>query len=55
MAFSDEQYFQSIDSNEAVKQSFEQIKQACKTLQEATGCPNEDVDDFLQFIVGKWK
>ncbi len=55
MPFSDEQYYQSIDSNEAVKKSFEQIKQACNALQQATDCPNEDVDDFLQFIVGKWK
>ena len=55
MSFSDEEYSQSIASNEKVKESFNQIKRACQVLQTSTGCPDEDVDDFLQFIVGKWK
>ncbi len=55
MAFSDEQYFQAIAGNETVKKSFSQIKEACQALQVETGCPDEDVDDFLKFIAGKWK
>ena len=55
MPFSDDQYFQAISSSETVKASFDQIKAACQSLQEGTGCPDEDVDDFLEFIVGKWK
>ncbi len=55
MPFSDEQYFQAISSNEVVKGAFEQIKAACQTLKEGTGCPDEDVDDFLEFLVGKWQ
>ncbi len=55
MPFTDEQYFQSIASNETVKETFDLIKEACKALQTGTGCPDEDIDDFLQFMVGKWK
>ncbi len=55
MPFSDDQYFQAISSNELVQESFDRIKGACQALQEGSGCPDEDVDDFLKFIVGKWK
>ncbi len=55
MPFTDEQYFLSIANNETVKESFNQIKRACQELQVNTDCPDEDIDDFLKFIVGKWK
>ncbi len=55
MPFSDKQYFNSIANNDDVKKAYAQITVACQELQEGTGCPDEDIDDFLQFIVGKWK
>tara|TARA_Y100001970_G_C14210987_1_gene846899 strand:+ start:2204 stop:2371 length:168 start_codon:yes stop_codon:yes gene_type:complete len=55
MPFSDEQYLKSIENNENVKRAFIKIKEACQELQNETGCPDEDVDDFLQFLVEKWK
>jgi len=55
MPFSDEQYFESISNSQYVKETFSKIKEACQSLQDETGCPDEDIDDFLQFIVGKWK
>ena len=37
-----------------VKACFEKITDACKQLKTETGCPNEDVDRFLEFAIGKW-
>tara|TARA_B100000212_G_scaffold67865_1_gene47363 strand:- start:140 stop:310 length:171 start_codon:yes stop_codon:yes gene_type:complete len=54
MAFSDEEYFEVIQKNKEVKLAFETIKNVCNKLQKDTGCPEEDIDDFLQFIAGKW-
>ena len=55
MGFSEKQYYQSLDSNENVKQAFIQITDACKKLQSQTGCPDDDIDEFLRFITRKWK
>ena len=54
MAFSDEEYFEVIQKNKEVKFAFEAIKNVCNKLHNETGCPEEDIDDFLQFIAGKW-
>tara|TARA_Y100000589_G_scaffold66567_1_gene58145 strand:- start:119 stop:289 length:171 start_codon:yes stop_codon:yes gene_type:complete len=54
MAFSDEEYFEVIQKNQDVKKAFESIKDICNKLHVETGCPEEDIDNFLQFIAGKW-
>ena len=54
MAFSDEEYFEVIQKNKDVKNAFESIKDICNKLHVDTGCPEEDIDNFLQFIAGKW-
>ena len=54
MPFSDKQMFQAIEANDAVKDCFEKITSACKELKSKTGCPNDDVDRFLEFAIGKW-
>ena len=54
MSFTDKQIFEAIEANEDVKLCFEKISDACKHLKSKTGCPNEDVDRFLQFAIGKW-
>ena len=54
MTFTDKQMFEAIQSNEDVKDCFEKISFACKELKSKTGCPNDDVDRFLEFAIGKW-
>ena len=54
MTFTDEQLFEAIQANRDVKDCFEKIIAACKELKSKTGCPNDDVDRFLEFAVGKW-
>ena len=54
MAFSDNQLFDAIEKNVDVKDCFKKITDACKELQSITGCPDEDVDRFLEFTIGKW-
>ena len=54
MPFTDMQMFQAIEANVAVKDCFEKITDACKELKSKTGCPNDDVDRFLEFAIGKW-
>ena len=54
MAFSDDEYFEVIQKNEDVNNAFESIKDICKKLHNETGCPEEDIDNFLRFIAGKW-
>ena len=46
--------FEAIEANADVKLCFERISLACKELKSKTGCPNDDVDRFLEFVVGKW-
>tara|TARA_Y100001978_G_scaffold151609_1_gene136840 strand:- start:35 stop:205 length:171 start_codon:yes stop_codon:yes gene_type:complete len=55
MSFSDDEYFEVIQKNKSVKEAFNSIKEICNQLQEATSCPEGDIDYFLKFIVGKWK
>ncbi len=54
MSFTDKQMFQAIESNKDVKVCFERITDACKELKSKTGCPNDDIDRFLKFAIGKW-
>ena len=55
MGFTDKQMREAINNNEIVKDSYLKIMLACKELQEGTGCPDEDVDSFLAFLIGKWQ
>ena len=55
MSFTDKQMLEAIDKNEDVKDCFLKITSACKALKSNTGCPDDDVDRFLEFIIGKWK
>ena len=54
MPFTDKQMFDAIEANADVKICFERISFACKELKSKTGCPNDDVDRFLEFAIGKW-
>tara|TARA_B100000700_G_C14763919_1_gene723436 strand:+ start:300 stop:470 length:171 start_codon:yes stop_codon:yes gene_type:complete len=54
MKFTDKQMFEAIEANVDVKNCFDKITNACKELKCKTGCPNDDVDRFLEFAIGKW-
>ena len=54
MTFTDKQMFEAIHSDGNVKDCFDKITNACKDLKIKTDCPNEDIDRFLEFIIGKW-
>ena len=54
MPFTDKQMFEAIEANENVKDCFKKISDVCKELKYKTGCPNDDVDRFLEFAIGKW-
>ncbi len=54
MAFTDKEMFEAIEKNVDVKDCFNKISEACKELKTSTGCPDDDVDRFLEFIIGKW-
>tara|TARA_Y100001978_G_scaffold194940_1_gene202595 strand:+ start:2743 stop:2913 length:171 start_codon:yes stop_codon:yes gene_type:complete len=54
MTFSDADYFEVIQNNKDVKFAFESIKDICNKLHTETGCPEEDIDNFLHFIANKW-
>ncbi len=54
MAFTDKQMYEAIEQNDDVQNCFNKIKDACKELKNKTGCPDDDVDRFLEFTIGKW-
>jgi len=54
MSFTDRQLFEAIEKNADVKDCFCKITEACKELKVKTGCPDDDVDRFLEFTIGKW-
>jgi len=54
MTFTDRQMFEAIEANVDVKDCFKKICDVCKDLKSKTGCPNDDVDRFLEFVIGKW-
>tara|TARA_Y100001968_G_scaffold331726_1_gene387407 strand:- start:1435 stop:1602 length:168 start_codon:yes stop_codon:yes gene_type:complete len=55
MSFSDDQMLEAISKEGVVKESVDQIKVACKLLQDKTGCPDTDIDELLTFLIGRWK
>ena len=55
MSFTDDEYFEVIQKNTQVKEAFNSIKEICNSLHVITDCPEDDIDYFLKFIVGKWK
>ena len=55
MAFTDSQIFQAIEKNEDVKYCFNKITEACNELKSKTDCPDDDVDRFLEYTIGKWQ
>ena len=54
MGFTNEQMIKAISQEGIVKESANKIKEACKNLQDKTNCPDEDIDDLLNFLVGRW-
>ncbi len=54
MPFTDQEYFEVINTNDNVKEAFENIKQICIDLQKKTDCPEEDLENFLKFMSRKW-
>ena len=54
MSFTDQEYFEVIEKNESVKEAYENIKQICINLQKQTNCPEEDLENFLEFISRQW-
>ena len=54
MTFTDQEYFEVIAKNKAVKSAFENIKQICLDLKKDTDCPEEDIENFLKFISRQW-
>ena len=54
MSFTDQEYFEVIEKNVAVKEAYGNIKQICIDLQKQTNCPEEDLKDFLEFISRQW-
>tara|TARA_Y100001968_G_scaffold329153_1_gene377856 strand:- start:171 stop:344 length:174 start_codon:yes stop_codon:yes gene_type:complete len=55
MAFTNDQMNEAISKEGIARDTFNQITQACNVLQSETSCPDEDVDDLLNFIIGRWK
>tara|TARA_B100000965_G_C18997102_1_gene500796 strand:+ start:160 stop:327 length:168 start_codon:yes stop_codon:yes gene_type:complete len=55
MGFTDQQMLDAIEKNRGANECFKKITDACKELKINTGCPDADVDRFLEFIVGKWQ
>ena len=55
MAFTEEQMNFAISKDGVVKDAVSNIKESCRKLQENTDCPDEDVDDLLDFLIGRWK
>ncbi|ABX08568.1 hypothetical protein [Prochlorococcus marinus] len=53
--FTDDQMLAAIAQKGIVKDSYVKIQEACQALQEGTGCPDEDIDDLLRFLVGRWQ
>ena len=44
-----------VSQSQIVKESYERIKTACRELQNETGCPDEDIDALLSFLIGRWQ
>jgi len=55
MEFTDKQIFEAIEKNGDVKDCFKKITDACKELKINSGCPDDDVDRFLEYTIGRWQ
>ena len=55
MGFSDDQMKEAIKNNLIVSDTYNKIKDACQALKKETACPDEDVDSFLKYLIGKWQ
>ncbi len=53
--FTDEQMMAAIAKGGLVKSFYDKFQKICQELQEETGCPDEDVDRLLQFLIGRWQ
>ena len=54
MTFTDNEYFEVIQKNEAVREAYDTIKKTCRNLRNQTNCPEEDIEYFLIFISKHW-
>ena len=54
MGFTDSQMQEALKNNEDVRNCFNKITEACKELKSKTGSPDDDIDRFLEFIIGRW-
>ena len=54
MSFTDQEYFDVIETNESVKDAYENIKKICINLQKQTNCPEGDLENFLEFMSRQW-
>tara|TARA_Y100001968_G_C19446764_1_gene765821 strand:- start:2436 stop:2606 length:171 start_codon:yes stop_codon:yes gene_type:complete len=55
MPFTEEQMKEAISREGIAKDVVAKIQEACRQLKDNSGCPDEDVDDLLKFLVGRWK
>ncbi len=53
--FTDEQMMAAIAREGIVRDSYTKIQEVCQELQAETGCPDEDIDNLLYFLVGRWQ
>jgi len=53
--FTDAQMMSAINQEGIVKDSCIKLKTACQELKAQTGCPDEDIDGLLKFLVGRWQ
>ena len=53
--FTEEQMMSAINQDGIVKDSCINIKKACQELKIETGCPDEDIDSLLKFLIGRWQ
>ena len=54
MTFTEDQMRSAISKDGIAKDTVDKIVEACKKLKSRTGCPDEDVDDLLNFLAGRW-
>ncbi len=52
--FTDDQMLNAIQNNQIVKECYEEIKANCMKLSKNTNCPHEDIDNLLNYLIGKW-
>ncbi len=53
--FSDKQMMAAIQKEGIVKDSYMKLQEICQILKTQTGCPDEDIDSLLNFLIGRWQ